>query len=124
MEIVDVIYKLIGPIKPVGETHTDNKRMMNLIEFCSVFDKMAHQIWEISREKDSHMGSCKDAGQYAHAILDNLKKSLQDDDLVSWGELLEMVRQCERAITRDNPNSYTAQDARNMIAKAERRVGL
>lgn len=36
MDIYEVVTKLVGPIDPAGETHTDKKRFENLKVMCDV----------------------------------------------------------------------------------------
>ena len=40
MEVYDVVKKLIGPIEPVGESHTDEKRFENLKALTELVDSL------------------------------------------------------------------------------------
>jgi len=47
-EVYKVITKLIGEIKPVGESNEDSKRLDNVKTFIGVFDRMHTDIDDIA----------------------------------------------------------------------------
>jgi hypothetical protein len=62
----DVVNKLIGNIRPVGETNEDNKRLENLKEMCSLVESILYDIDDlIYRNKDAHEASIKRSVDYA-----------------------------------------------------------
>ena len=65
MEIVDVVRKLVGEIEPVGETHTDGKRLANITAMTALIDELLHDISEVTAHKDSTEFSRKQAGNHA-----------------------------------------------------------
>jgi len=48
MEIIDIVRKLTGPIEPVGETHTDDKRFENLKVRLELMLELHKEIDEIA----------------------------------------------------------------------------
>ena len=69
MEIYDVVTKLIGPVKPVGETNADNERFENLSNMCDLVDKLLTDIDDVGMQQDRHEFSRKRAGEYASKFL-------------------------------------------------------
>ena len=69
MDIYDVVTKLIGPIKPVGETNSDNERFENLTNMCNLVDQLLIDIDDVGMQKDNYEFSCKRAGRYAAEFL-------------------------------------------------------
>jgi hypothetical protein len=72
MKLYDVVTKLVGPIQPVGETQTDEKRLENLKEMADLVDKLIRDIAEVSSRKDSPEYSVSKAGKYADKFLTEL----------------------------------------------------
>lgn len=70
MENIDVVKKLIGPIKPVGSTDIDTDRLENLKEMCHLANLLILEIDIISDEfKDRQEHSMKVASEYASKFL-------------------------------------------------------
>lgn len=73
MDVYEVVKKLIGPINPVGETHTDDKRHENLVDMCGLVDKLLVDIDNVNYEnKDAVEYSRKRAAKTAQCLFDNL----------------------------------------------------
>jgi hypothetical protein len=67
-----VVNKLIGPIEPVGETTTDEKRYENLKAQCELVEQLILDIQYVAKNnKDRHEHSMKRAGEYADRFLTN-----------------------------------------------------
>ena len=47
MDIVEIVMKLVGPVAPVGETHTDSARLENLRTLCELATELADQIDDV-----------------------------------------------------------------------------
>jgi hypothetical protein len=72
IDVFEVVYKLIGPVDPVGETHTDDKRFENLKEFCKVTEQMLQVIHNVSYDyRNNHQFSMKRASTYCTKFLDD-----------------------------------------------------
>ena len=71
MEIKDVVLKLIGPVNPIGESNTDDRRFENLKALCELTDHLVSIIDEVSyRNKDRAEYSMSRAGKYAFDFID------------------------------------------------------
>lgn len=71
--IIELNRKLIGNIKPVGESHIDSVNWENLKTQAILIDSLLTDFVEIAGMKDRHEYSIKKAGEYANEILDNLE---------------------------------------------------
>lgn len=70
MTHLEIVKKLIGPIRPVGETNTDNERFENLKNLCQLVDDLVTEIDSVGCDfKDSHEFSVKRASEYASKFL-------------------------------------------------------
>lgn len=69
MDIYEIIYKLVGPIFPVGDTVIDDKRFENLKAMTDLVDKLLTDIDTVSSERSREEFSRKRAGQFADAFL-------------------------------------------------------
>jgi len=69
MEIKDVVMKLIGPVEPVGESHTDDRRFNNLKELCDLVEELVTEINRVCPNRTCHEHSMKQAGEYAYRFL-------------------------------------------------------
>ncbi len=74
MEIIDVVKKLVGDIEPIGETHTDSKRLDNLKVMTALVDELLGNIYYVSKEKDCIEHSRKQAGNHAYKFLEYITK--------------------------------------------------
>ena len=69
MEIYDVVIKLVGPVKPVGETYEDDRRFENLKVLTALVDKLLTDIDTVGMEKSRVEFSRNRAGKYADDFL-------------------------------------------------------
>lgn len=68
-----IVKKLIGPIRPVGETNEDNQRLENLKAMCQLMDDIHTQIDAVAYEfRNRHESSMSEAGKYASKFLTTL----------------------------------------------------
>lgn len=71
--VYDVVTTLIGPIEPVGESHTDAQRAKNLAEILSVTGMLLDDINEIRRLNiDRPEASMKAMGLVCDEFINNL----------------------------------------------------
>lgn len=71
-QLVDVVYKLVGPVKPVGETNADNERYRNLKVLCALVEDLVTEIDGVAfTNKDRPEYSMQRAGKFAHDFLNN-----------------------------------------------------
>ena len=73
MNIYDVVIKLIGIIKPVGETNIDNDRFENLKIMTELVDRLLTDIDQVAYQyKNNHQYSMKRASDFARKFQDNM----------------------------------------------------
>ncbi len=72
MRIYDVVNKLIGPNQPVGESHTDAKRMENLEKMTELISQLLGDVDCVIEFKDRVEYSMKRAGEHANAFFDRI----------------------------------------------------
>jgi hypothetical protein len=75
MDLVDIVMKIIGPVEPVGETHTDNKRLENLIALCALTSDLLDRIENVATATDDHLSSVKTAKRLAAEFLARMSDS-------------------------------------------------
>lgn len=69
MELKNIVQKLNGPIKPLGETNGDIVRFENLKNQCDLVFELLDEIIDVSKEKDRQEHSISRAGQYAYDFI-------------------------------------------------------
>ena len=70
MNIYDVVNKLVGPIEPVGSTHTDHERFDNLENMTDLVYALITDIDRIADEnKNRREASMKKAGVHCDGFL-------------------------------------------------------
>jgi len=70
MTYTQIVKKLIGKIKPVGETNEDDRRFENLKEMCELVNQLVTDIDLVAyTNKDRVEHSMNKAGKYADEFL-------------------------------------------------------
>lgn len=70
MELLDVVKKLIGNVRPVGESNTDADRFENLQVMCKLAEDLIKEIDAVGYDfKDDHQGSIRKCSDYAQQFL-------------------------------------------------------
>lgn len=77
----DVVMKLVGPITPQGETHTDNKRYDNLSELIDLTWRLVSEIQSVAVYEKRHEHSMNIAGKKASDALANLYEQIEETPL-------------------------------------------
>ena len=73
VDVYQVVKKLIGPIDPVGETHTDNHRFANLEATIQLVEMLHIEIDIVAYKfKDRQEASMKRAAERATKYLDDM----------------------------------------------------
>ena len=73
IDVYELVIKLVGPIAPVGETHTDDKRFENLKAMTELVDKLLTDIDDVAYlNKDRQEYSMKTAAEFASAFYDKI----------------------------------------------------
>ncbi len=80
MNYIEVIDKLVGSIRPVGETNKDNDRFENLEDMCEVLEYFIKEVCYIARDnKDAYENSRSRAGKYAEKFLNETIVEIQSN---------------------------------------------
>ena len=72
IDVYEVVTKLIGPIKPVGETHVDDRRYENLKAMADLVDSLLGDLCRVTPEAKMDEYSRQRAGKYAKEFLINV----------------------------------------------------
>jgi len=71
--IYEVVKKLVGDIKPVGETHVDDERFENMKVITELIDRLLSDVDEVGyRYKNNHQFSMKRASEFASKFFDRI----------------------------------------------------
>ena len=70
--IQELVQRLVGPIMPVGESHTDGPRLQNLYVMIDLVDKLLTDIDRVASCKHRIEYSMRKAGETASAFYDRL----------------------------------------------------
>ena len=76
--VIEVIYKLVGEINPIGETTTDDERYENLNIMIKVVDILVGDINDVTAYRNRVEYSMKKAGIRAAEYIDELRSLLED----------------------------------------------
>ena len=81
MDVKEIVMKLVGPIDPVGESHTDTKRLENLKELNDVILSLMAEVEGVLNSNESvHEYSRKEAANKARKLIRMMKGRLEDYD--------------------------------------------
>ncbi len=73
MEVIDVVNKLIGDIKPCGRSEVDGDRYNNLIAYCNLITELIEEVEIVAHQyRHSYEFSVKRAGEHAFNFLKEL----------------------------------------------------
>jgi hypothetical protein len=77
--LTDFVQKMVGSIEPVGESHTDTKRLENLKVMVSLVEDLTREIYEVHQyNKDCYEHSKSQAAKYALAFFEELQECYGD----------------------------------------------
>lgn len=71
LPIYDLVKKLIGPVRPLGESHTDKTRYDNLKVLLALTESLIDDINNVASYETRHEYSMKKAGEKAKDFLMN-----------------------------------------------------
>lgn len=70
MELKDIVLKLVGEVRPVGETNSDSVSFESLKELCRLTSELVDVIDSVGYDfKDSYEYSVKRSSEYAQNFL-------------------------------------------------------
>ena len=74
-DIQEVVMRLIGPIRPVGETNADNERLANIKVLTNLVDRLLFEIISVAHNADRQEASMKKIGAHARDFLKDVKEA-------------------------------------------------
>ena len=77
MEYYELLKKLIGSIKPYGDTNIDKERKYNLEEHISLTYKLIEDLIQVSRYRDRPEQSIRDLGENAYLGLKKIREIIE-----------------------------------------------
>lgn len=75
---VELVYRVVGQIKPVGATHIDDDRFENLKEMIELVDALIVDLTDVSGLDYRYEYSMSRAGKHAAEYLRNLYKGIKE----------------------------------------------
>ena len=75
-ELKEIVTKIIGEIKPVGDSNIDGQRIENLKELLDFTDELITEIQAVARYKNDDRHSCMKAGRKAKEWLIDLEAEI------------------------------------------------
>lgn len=69
---LDIVFKMVGNISPIGETNTDNERFENLKEMCDLVENLLSTLQMMRSEKNRYEYSIKRSGEYVDKFLTSI----------------------------------------------------
>lgn len=79
MNMYGITTKLVGPIQPTGEHHTDTGRLGNLVEHTELVDMLIGDLRAVACNRTRPEASMQAIGTMAHCYLEDLFNSLATD---------------------------------------------
>ena len=76
--VIEVVKKLIGDVKAVGEIHHDEDAFINLELMKCVCDALLDDIYESSKTKNRHEYSMEMVGRSAYMYLEDLRDWVEE----------------------------------------------
>lgn len=76
-EILKLVEELVGEIQPVGATHIDEKRLLNLHKAMYIVDCLLFEINQVRPNKHRQEYSMKKAGEKADIFIKEIGESFE-----------------------------------------------
>ncbi len=78
MELHETVMKLVGEVRPVGETNEDNRRFENLKVLTELIDRLVFTVSGVAVNFNRVEFSIKRAGKHAKEFLRETSLALED----------------------------------------------
>lgn len=80
MDLFDVVFKLTGPVEPVGDSGIDAQRLANLRTLCNLTAELLECIASVADARDGHMASVRAAKDVATKFMTELADGVKACD--------------------------------------------
>jgi hypothetical protein len=74
MDMYEIVMRLIGPVQPIGEHYSDQKRLANMKVLTELVDRLLFEIARAEPFADRTEASMKAIGTHAHDFLCELRE--------------------------------------------------
>lgn len=94
-EVADLVFKVIGEIEPVGETHTDDERFCHLQNLLNVLDILIDEVVFVLPCEERYEYSMKRAGQEVRRWIEDKNRQFAynlDEEEDQEGAQPEIIR--------------------------------
>lgn len=68
----EMVMRVVGPIEPIGETHTDKDRLQNLENLLGLVDGLVFKIYQLQWFADRPEAAVAKIGKRARRFMDDL----------------------------------------------------
>lgn len=75
MELHEIVMKLIGPVRPLGEHNADQTRLANIKVLTELIDRLLYEIVSVEHNADRVEYSMKAIGKHAREFMENVKSA-------------------------------------------------
>jgi hypothetical protein len=76
-DLTDIVVRLVGPIRPIGETNADAERIANLKTLTELIDQLVSIVITVRPFVDRPEASMKAIGEHAREFLTDLAEALE-----------------------------------------------
>jgi len=76
MTLEEIVFKLVGPTHPVGDSSIDPDRKANLKVLCDLTEQLIYHIAGLKSNSIAYESSVKEIGDYATKRLASIKEEL------------------------------------------------
>lgn len=74
IDIYEVVKKIVGEIKPIGDSYTDEVRFENLQRMTELIGKLFDDVNDLVSYKNQHQYSMKKSAEFADKFLSGLER--------------------------------------------------
>lgn len=75
MDLHEIVMKLIGPVRAVGETREDERRLVNIGVLTELIDRLMDDVSDAARDSTREEASMKAIGKHAERFLRAVKEA-------------------------------------------------
>jgi len=75
MELDEIVLRLVGPVRPVGESGADNQRLKNIYILTKLVDELLGEISMVAVCSDRQEASMRIIGEHARDFLADVKST-------------------------------------------------
>lgn len=81
MTLYEIVNKLIGQVKPIGETESDNKSFDNLHQMLELIEQLMKDVADVSSFAKRTEYSMQRSGKLAEKFMEYIKEEFFSNDI-------------------------------------------